>query len=273
MKKILVILNLIMMLTAGNAAWAERAMTKAEAMALLARSAAVKKKEANMLNWGTGYDITKINRVRMMPIINYVNAVPKRMPPDDRTIIEITASVDDPGGLKNISGVKADLSGLGKLANMTLVDTGLWGDSVAGDGIFTLQTTVNRDIPSGGKEVQVTAANKKGWLAVAKTTIDIAKDPVIVSVTAYPNRVTAGGTITLAVKVDNPGRIEDVSEVRVNLSEVGGGEVLLPFAQDDTFSDNITIGASTVPGVKRLPVRITNLAGGQSSGIIQIEVQ
>jgi len=271
MKIILIALTII--ISFAGSSLAEKAMTRAEAIALLSKSQAVKKKESTLFNWNVGYDISKINRVRLMPIINFVRAIPKKVPPDGRTIIELLASVIDPGGMKNISGVKADLSSLGKLSNMTLVDSGLWGDAVAGDGIYTLQSTVNTDVSLGDKEIPVTAANKKGWLALAKTSIDIEKDPVILSAVANPAKVPAGNYTALSVRIDNPGRLEDISDVTVDLRDVGGDEIKLRIANDGSFIGNIVVSSDISAGTKKLPVKTKNLAGGAATGVIQIEVQ
>jgi hypothetical protein len=271
MKKILIALIFIV-LAAGSSRAAEKQLTRAEAIALLSKSQAVKKKESNLLNWNVGYDITKINRVRLIPVINFIKAIPKKVPPDGRTIIEVLASVADPGGIKNISGVKADLSGLGKLSNMTLVDNGLWGDAVAGDGIYTVQSTVNTDVSLGNKELLVTAANKKGWLALAKTSIEIEKDPIFLSSSASPDKLPAGNYTALSVRIDNPGRLEDITDVTADLSDVGGDQIRLRLASDGSFGANIVVSSDTSAGIKKLPVKIKNLAGGEASGTIQIEV-
>jgi hypothetical protein len=269
MKKLIALLILFSL---SGGAFAQKAMTRAEAIALLAKSAHIKKKETALFNWNVGYDISKVNRVRLIPIINYIRAIPKKVPPDGRTIIELIASVNDPGGPKNIRGVKADLSSIGKLPNMTLVDNGLWGDTVAGDGVYTLQTTVNPDIDLGDKEIPVTASNKKGWLAVSKTSIMVDKNPLILSAVASPDKVPAGSYISFAVRVDNPGRIEDVAEVIVDLREIGGGESKLQLVKDETFAQNVFIPGQAAAGIKSLPVRVTNLTGGTAAGSIRIEV-
>ncbi|HTY13149.1 MAG TPA: hypothetical protein VMD02_03060 [Candidatus Omnitrophota bacterium] len=271
--KLLIALYILLISLSGAVAFADESMTRSEAIDLLSKSQQVKKKENQMMNWGVGYDITKINRVRLMPVINWIKAVPKKIPPDGRTIIEVSAMVQDPGGPKDISGVKADLSGLGRLANAIMVDNGLWGDQIAGDGVFTLQTTVNPDIQMGDKEIPVTAANKKGWIAISKTSLDVETNPELLSATSTPDKASAGSYVVLTVRVDNPGRIEDISEVSVDLRDIGGDKVKLPFVKDDFFSQNVMIGTSVPSGVKRLPVKIVNLAGGETSGIIELEVQ
>src|SRR3989339_486585 len=110
-----------------------QALTRAEVIKYLSASDQVKKKLSDLVSWTVGYDVSKINRAKLTPIISFVRVIPGRVAPDGRTIVEITAAVDDPGGLKNISGVRADLSAIGPLSNTILVDSGLFGDKKAGD--------------------------------------------------------------------------------------------------------------------------------------------
>jgi hypothetical protein len=150
-----------------------QALTRSEVIKYLSTSDLVKKKIGELVSWTVGYDISKINRAKLTPIINFVRIIPGRVAPDGRTVVEITASVDDPGGLENIAGVRADLSSISHLPNTILVDSGLFGDKKAGDGLFTLQITIPTDVSMGLKELPVSAANKKGWLALSKTTLDV----------------------------------------------------------------------------------------------------
>ncbi|MFA4858404.1 MAG: hypothetical protein WC636_03910, partial [Candidatus Margulisiibacteriota bacterium] len=148
---------------AASAAEQKKYLTKGDAVAFLTASDFLKNKIGALLSWTIGYDISKVNRAKVVPVINYILAIPRKAPPDGRTIIELQASVDDPGGLVNIQGVRADLSEIGKLSNMMLVDNGLWGDAKAEDGIFTIQTNVSLSVSLGEKEVAVAVANQKGW--------------------------------------------------------------------------------------------------------------
>ncbi|MDD5594611.1 MAG: hypothetical protein PHG97_07740, partial [Candidatus Margulisbacteria bacterium] len=131
---------------AQKKAGAEEAMTKGEAIQLLSTTDFMKQKIGELLSWTVGYDVSKVSRVKLTPTINYLRAVPRKLPPDGRTIMEVEASVDDPGGLINIAGVRADLSSIGRLPNTMLVDNGLYGDKKAGDGVYTLQATVSPKI-------------------------------------------------------------------------------------------------------------------------------
>jgi hypothetical protein len=183
--------------------------------------------------------------------------------------------VDDPGGLQNIGGVRGDLSNIGKFPNMMLVDNGLWGDAVADDGVYTLQTNVDKGVETGNKEIAVAAVNKKGWLAVSRATVDIQKDPVITEVTLIPDRVTSGrpALVNLQVKIDNPGRAEDLNQVMVDLSAVGGGAgKVIPETAPGVYSMQFVAPAQLNPGSKKIIISAVNNAGGSASAIIQLEV-
>ncbi|MFA6549239.1 MAG: hypothetical protein WCT39_04835 [Candidatus Margulisiibacteriota bacterium] len=175
MKKVILILFVIMscVLPAFAVDSKPQALTRGEVVKYLSTSDMVKKKIGELVSWTVGYDVSKVNRAKLTPIISFVKIVPGRVSPDGRTIVEITAAVDDPGGLENIAGVRADLSSIGRLPNTILVDSGMFGDKKAGDGLFTLQTTIPTDVSFGLKELPVAAANKKGWLALSKTTLDV----------------------------------------------------------------------------------------------------
>ncbi|MBU0671478.1 MAG: hypothetical protein KJ732_00450 [Candidatus Margulisbacteria bacterium] len=269
---------------AQAAAQGQVGLTKGEAIMKITAADFVKKKIGELVSWTVGYDISKVSRVKLTPTINYVKAVPKRVPPDGRTILEILASVDDPGGLTNISGVRADLSAIGRLANTMLVDNGLFGDEKAADGIYTLQTSVSPKIELGPKEVPVAVANKKGWLALAKTTLDIKKNPAIIEAKFAPERLVADGKslVTLTVKIDNPGRIEDIKIVTADLRALGYTE-LLPMlndgrggdaaANDDIFSLQFVVPDFLKDGDYLIRIGAANLAGGYEARDITIKVQ
>ncbi len=269
--------------TGDKKAEAVQYMTKGEAVQLLTASDFVKQKIGELLSWTIGYDISKVSRVRLTPTINYIKATPRKSPPDGRTIIEVEASVDDPGGLANISGVRADLSSIGRLANTTLVDNGLFGDVKANDGIYSLQTTISPRIGLGSKDIQVAVANKKGWLALAKTTLEVRKNPSLVEIRLTPDKVVADGhsIYTLTVKIDNPGRIEDIESVAADLSSFGlsnpmplrndgsGGDAV---AGDDTWTVRFAVPASVAAGNYAIPISARNLAGGEASGQLGVAV-
>jgi hypothetical protein len=248
-------------------------LTKDEAIMRISATDFVRKKIGALLSWTVGYDISKVNRVKLTPTINYIKAIPIRVPPDGRTILEIQASVDDPGGLNNIAGVRADLSAIGRLANTMLVDNGLFGDTKAGDGVYTLQTNVSPKIDIGPKDVPVAVANKKGWLALSKTTLEIKKNPVIIEAKLNPDRLPADGKTltTLILKIDNPGRIEDLRSVTVDLRALGFNELLSLrndgqqgdlVAEDDTFTLQFAVPKGVKRGDYSIRVGAANMIGG-----------
>ncbi len=259
------------------------ALTKGEAVMLLSATDFMRKKIADLLSWTIGYNISKLSRVKLTPSINYVKAIPRKIPPDGRTVFEIVASVDDPGGLGNIAGVRADLSSVGRLQNMMLVDNGLFGDEKAEDGIYTLQSSIPIEVEVGKKEVQIAVANKKGWLALAKTSIDIKKNPTITEARFTPDRVKADGwdNVILTVKIDNPGRREDLRQVTADLRAFGYGKLLLLrndgkggdlVASDDVYSLQFIVPKGIKPG--KYPIRIgaSNLASGYIAADLLLRV-
>lgn len=252
-------------------------LTKSEVINMISASDFVKKKIGDLLSWSVGYDISRVNRARLTPSINYVRILPRRSPPDGRTILDVTASVDDPGGLNNVSGVRADLSSIGRMTNTILVDNGLFGDKTANDGIYTLQTSVSPKTDNGAKDIEIAVANKKGWLALARTSLDVQRDPVLLQAEFIPNRVRAeeSPTVTLIVMLDNPGRIEDVQRVTADLKQLSLPEIISlrndgtggdETADDNIWSVSLVLASNIAPGTYSIPVEVFNRVGGSASG-------
>jgi hypothetical protein len=166
---------------------------------------------------------------------------------------------------------------------MALVDNGLWGDFKADDGIYTIQTNVKLDVAHGKKEIPIAVANKKGWLTLSKTSLDVERDPSVIWAKATPTSVRADGKskVLLEVAVDNPGRIEDIKSVTVDLRGIGGGKDS-PMRNDGTAGDKkpmdnvftleITPPPKVSSGEKRLSVKVENIIGGRASGEIILVV-
>ena len=260
----------------------EKELTKGDFALLLAATDYMKKKIQALLSWSVGYDATKIARTKLVPTIKYIRATPIKAPPDGRTIIQLIAYVDDPQGLQNIEYVSADLSNIGRLPNSILVDNGLWGDKIPNDGVYTLQTSVDQDIPKGSKEIPVAVSNKKGWLALGKTTLDVEKAPKILEAKALPEIVKAGKgqVVIFTVKVENPGRIEDIEKVYIYLGAIGmklvemrnDGKEGDRAAGDDIFTYRTKIPVGLSEGIKRIPVKVVNVIGGVAEDEIILTV-
>lgn len=282
------LLLIAILLTGFNCAFAEEAkektMTRAEVIEKISAADFFKKKIGDLLNWSVGYDITKINRTNLAPTISYIKMLPPKAPPDDRTIITLTAKVSDPTGLDNIKGVRADLSAIDKLPNQRLSDDGLWGDIKANDGIFTLQTSVSNGVQSGTKDIPVAVANKSGWVAIGRTNVDVQSNPVISEGKATPPSVRADGNteVLLTARVENPGRQEDLREITVDLTSIGlesnvrmwdDGSHGDAKANDMVFSVSVMPKQGTGSGNKKLMVHASNIFGGSSEGEIMLAVE
>ena len=262
----------------------DKSLTRAEVIDKISTADFFKKKIGDLLNWSVGYDITKINRTNLAPTISWIRVIPPKAPPDDRTVVTLTAKVSDPSGLDNIRGVRADLSAIDKLPNMMLVDTGLWGDIKSNDGIFTLQTNVSYGVQSGEKDIPVAVANKSGWVAIGRTNVEVQSSPVISDGKAAPPSVRADGVteVLLTARVENPGRQEDIKDATVDLTSIGmennvrmwddgsHGDIK---AGDMTFSVSVMPKKGTGSGMKKLPVHAVNIFGGSSDGEINLTVE
>lgn len=261
----------------------EQFLTKGEAVNFVSATGFMKKKIGQLLSWTVGYDISKVNRVKLTPTVKYIRVTPRMVPPDGRTIFEVFAEVEDPGGISNIQGVRADLSSVGRLSNSVLVDNGLFGDEKAQDGIYSLQASVPRKTDLGEKEVAITVANKKGWLALAKAKLDVEKDPIINSVSLVPEKVKAGQEtlVTLRVEVENPGRIRDIKEVTVDLRALGYTDLLM--LQEDLtenkglesqdFSVQFTVPSTIKSGEYKIRVGVLNVYAGYTDKDVLLKVE
>jgi hypothetical protein len=284
MKKFTLFIVTVLLIANAGVAEETKKLTRADVIEKLSATDFFKKKIGDLLNWSVGYDITKINRTNLAPTISYIKVTPVKAPPDDRTIVLLTAKVSDPKGPDNIRGVRADLSSINRLPNTMLVDNGLWGDSKSGDLIYTLQTTVPGDVTQGSKDIAVAVANKNGWVALGGTSVDVETNPIISEARAIPESTPADGAseVSLVAKVENPGRAEDLKEVTVDLTNIGlennvkmwddgtHGDVR---GDDKIFTFRTTIKQDTGKGIKKLQVKATNIYGGTSYNEIILVVE
>ncbi len=269
----LLLVCIIFLLSLNTKSFSEEVLSKGEAIALISAADFVKRKIGDLLSWTVGYDISRVNRVKLVPSIKYIKAVPKKIPPDGRTILEIAASVEDPQGLPNISGVRADLSSIGRLPNMMLVDNGLWGDKVAGDGVYTLQANVAQSVNTGDKEIPVAAANKGGWLTISRTMVVVDNTPTILEAKVYPTETKRNTNIKISAKVEFPNPGDQNNYVYANLKDVGQGEkVVLQYASGTLFSIDTAIPGNIPPGKKRIRVFAANEKGEGNIEEVVLEV-
>lgn len=270
----LILIIIFISLFSTNAV-AEEELTKGDAAALISGTDFVKRKIGDLFSWTIGYDLSKVSQVKLVPTIKYIVATPKRLPPNGVTVLDLSAAVEDPNGLMDISGVRADLSSIGKLPNSMLVDNGLWGDKTPNDGIYALQSNVDPAISLGDKEIPVAVANKKGWLAISKTSIIIDNSPQIVKASVTPSIVKADAqTITkILVKIEPPGPQGEIRSVYANLKDIGLGEhVGLQYRGNLTFTIDTVVPIFIRPGVKTLQVTAENVLGQKDETDLVLEV-
>ncbi|MFH0886915.1 MAG: hypothetical protein V1843_01980 [bacterium] len=273
----IIVISFIVSSTAHGAA-----MTKKEAIDKLSASEMVRKKISDMLDFKAGYDSSKISRFSTAPVIRYIRAVPLKAPPDNRTVVSFITSVDDPAGLNNISRVKADLSSIGKPADMILVDNGLWGDEKGSDGIFTLQTAIAAGSERGEKKIQVEVANRGGWLTLGQVDLIVNKDPAILEAKAEPWELVPGASTLISVRVENPGGINEIDKVLVDLRQAEGPDTAFLRndgkegdlkAGDNIYSLRLTIPPNTPIGKKIIPVTVLNRVGGTAKSTVLLMVK
>ncbi len=164
-------------------------LTRSQVIAKISTADFMQQKIGELFSWTAGYDLNSINRLKLIPNIKQITLLPTRAPSDGRTVIGILTEVDDPKGLKNIEGVRADLSSIGRLPNMMLIDNGRWGDERKSDGVYTLQTSIPQDVVEGDKEIAVAVVNKEGWMALSSTSLSVSNKKIIASARIVPAKV------------------------------------------------------------------------------------
>ena len=259
----------------SSAVFAEDApLTKGEVIDKLSTTDFVKDKIGQLFNINVGYDPSKISRLQVMPTIGYVKVTPKQVSPFGHSVLLLTASVNDPKGIKNISAVKADLNEIGKYSNMSLVDTGLWGDLLADDGVFSLQSNINPQTMPGEKELPITAVNRKGWKAVGRTVVMV-EDNRIVSISIMPEQIKIGGNnkVSLTAQAINPDEARNIRSAKADLSALGiDKELVLQNKAAGLFSSEFLVPSSITQGDKKIFVYLTDNKGSSNMRTIYLEV-
>ncbi len=85
----------------------------------------------------------------------------------------VTLYVKVKGGVQT-AGVMVDLSDLGRLDNFELNDQGLWGDEIAGDGMYSGQVIISPNAGLGEKELTVRVIDSTGKRSTAFIGITVA---------------------------------------------------------------------------------------------------
>ncbi|MCX5905163.1 MAG: PKD domain-containing protein [Proteobacteria bacterium] len=113
--------------------------------------------------------IAKANK----PEIEEAYASSANVPADGTTPVIFFAQVFHPLGMQNISSVTINLQPIGGSSSQQMYDDGSNGDQTAGDGIYSLQTTVASRTAPGLAGLVVTAADNQSLTASATISINI----------------------------------------------------------------------------------------------------
>ncbi len=98
-------------------------------------------------------------------ILSFI-AEPQEVPADGSTPLYFVAQVYHPQGLETIGSVRLNLTPVGAEGWQDMKDDGTGADDVAGDGVYTLQTTVDESVPPGPKGVFLQVSDAAGKKAV-----------------------------------------------------------------------------------------------------------
>lgn len=140
----------------------ERALTRAEAATLISRFSAAQAGIRYLSDFGVGYTDERFCKLDVPPRIISFSAEPKEIPRGQALTIKLRAQVASRESFSPLAKVKVDLSGLGGMPDVEMFDDGTHGDEIAGDGIYSLNFSLEPK-ESGGKYLSVTATDRIGW--------------------------------------------------------------------------------------------------------------
>ncbi len=113
--------------------------------------------------------------INVGPSVIEVNIEPDTAIADGRSLILITAEVEDDNGLEDIDTVTVDLSKVGGSGAQTLYDTGTRGDETRDDGIFSYETVIADGTPEADYKIDVTATDSFGETDTGSFTLKVEK--------------------------------------------------------------------------------------------------
>ena len=156
-----------------------------------------------------GTDVTNVDFAASSagPSVSQPAVSPARVAADNTMQVTLTAVISDPAA---ISLVTADLSAIGGSAMAQLRDDGAGGDATAGDGVYTLITTVDNATEPGLKALSVTAVDNDAMANTAFVGLDVYRQ--------YHGSIDQGGTNDYTVQNDLDGQT-----LLFTLTQTGGG--------------------------------------------------
>ena len=172
--------------------------------------------------------------------------------------------------------VAADLSPIGGSTAQQFFDDGAsGGDTTAGDNVFSFTATVATGTTGGAKVLIATINDGEARTATANIALTIlAPTSPTGTGSANPNSVQAGDSTLFTVNV-TPGANPPSTGISVaaDLSSVGGSTSQFFAGSGNTFTFQTTVTFGTTPGVKTLPVTISDAEGRTGSTSISLTIE
>ena len=204
------------------------------------------------------------------------NANPSSVAAGDTTLLTVTVT---PGTNPTSTAhtVSADLSAIGGSNSQTFFNDGSNGDVTANDNVFSFSATVASGTSGGAKSLPVTITETAPNSRTGNTTISLtvlAPTNPTGTGSANPNSLLAGKDTVLTVNV-TPGANPASTGLAVtaDLSSIGGSSTQAFSGSGNTFTFTATVAMGTTPGVKTLPVQITDAQNRSGSTTITLTVE
>ncbi len=210
-------------------------------------------------------------------------ANPSSLLPGESLLLTVTVTAGTNPASTGIA-VTGDLTQIGGSATQTLFDDGTNGDVTVGDNVFSYLATVAEKTSVGEKTlpVSITDSQARSGSSSISLTVTSTSTPPSGTGNATPSTVAAGDATILTVAVQ-PGTNPTSTGLTVtgNLSSIGGSATQTFFDDgtngdvtpgDNTFTYSAIVDASTIGGLKWLPVSITDAQARTGNTSISLTV-
>jgi hypothetical protein len=165
-----------------------------------------------------------------------------------------TLSVDVAPGANPPStalAVTADLSSIGGSATQAL--------TLASGSTYRFTAAIPANVTPGAKTIPVSIVDAQSRTATASIALTVnAPTAIDATAAAAPANVSVTQDVTVTVEV-TPGTLPASTgiAVRGDFSAIGGGNVAFANTTGNTWSMTVAVAANTLPGVKSIPVTVT----------------
>lgn len=113
----------------------------------------------------------QIDAIKLYPKIIYFKNVKS---PTQMVFARVT--VIDPDGLEDIASVELDITKISKKRTVVnMLDNGAWGDNKAGDGEYSLELSIRKDVNPGTMRFPINVTDKSGFQTRSYLPLEIVK--------------------------------------------------------------------------------------------------